>query len=258
MFISRPEWVGRPAGYGPRVKRRTAAETRQLLLDVGIAMVYEQGVTAGVGHIRLRDVLDRAKLTTGAAYRLWPDQSAFQRDLAVAAATWRADKPLGRTVAAIRELIADEAPLRAVIRRGSATHIDDLVHGDGNEAWPSSSFLTALALRAAAAHSDPLRAASAARHQESVSSFVALYEAMLSLYGRRMRPPLTVEHLAVAMAALGEGFALQAIEGEEHPMLSMPVDGADEDEEWTLFGVAVEAIVESFTETDPEAARPGG
>jgi AcrR family transcriptional regulator len=237
------------------VERRTAAETRKLLLDIGIAMLYEQGVTAGVAHIRLRDVLDRADLTTGAAYRLWSDQSAFQRDLAVAAATWREDNPLRRTVAAIRELIADEAPLRAVIRRGAATHIEDLVGGDDDEAWPSNSFLTALALRAAAANSDELRAASATRHKESVSSFVALYEAMLHLYGRRMRPPLTLEHLAVAMAALGEGFALHAIEGEEHPMVSMPVDGADEDEEWTLFGVTVEAIVDSFTEPQPEPTR---
>src|SRR5687767_15950116 len=98
------------------MERRTSAETRKLLLDTGIAMLHEQGVTAGVAHIRLRDVLDRAGLTTGAAYRLWSDQSAFHRDLAVAAAGWRDDGPLDRTVAAIRQLIEDEAPLRAVIR----------------------------------------------------------------------------------------------------------------------------------------------
>jgi AcrR family transcriptional regulator len=235
------------------MERRTSAETRKLLLDTGIAMLHEQGVTAGVAHIRLRDVLKRAGLTTGAAYRLWSDQSEFHRDLAVAATRWRDDSPLARTVVAIRQLVEDKAPLRAVIRRAAATHIEGLVGVDEevDEECPTSSFLTTLALRAAAANTEELRAASSDRHHDSLSSFVELYEALLRAYGRRMRPPFTLQHIAVALAALGEGFALQAIEGEEHPVVVLPgVDGEDE-EEWTLFGVAVDALVNAVTEPLP-------
>ena len=236
------------------MERRTSAETRKLLLDTGIAMLHEQGVTAGVAHIRLRDVLKRAGLTTGAAYRLWSDQSAFHHDLAVAATRWRDDSPLGRTVVAIRQLVEEKAPMRAVIRRAAATHIEGLVGVDdaGDEQWPSSSFLTTLALRAAAANTDELRAASSDRHHESLSSFVELYAALLRAYGRRMRPPFTLQHLAVALAALGEGFALQAIEGEDHPVVVLPCDhDCEDEEEWTLFGVAVDALVAAVTEPLP-------
>lgn len=44
-------------------------------------MLLERGVSAGVGHIRLQEVVRRAQLTTGAAYRLWADQDDFHRDL---------------------------------------------------------------------------------------------------------------------------------------------------------------------------------
>jgi AcrR family transcriptional regulator len=234
------------------MERRTSAETRKLLLDTGIAMLHEQGVTAGVAHIRLRDVLKRAGLTTGAAYRLWSDQSEFHHDLAVAATRWRDDSPLSRTVVAIRQLVENKAPLRAVIRRAAATHIEGLVGvEEDDEEWPSNSFLTTLALRAAAGNTEELRAASSDRHHDSLSSFVDLYAALLRAYGRRMRPPFTLQHIAVALAALGEGFALQAIEGEEHPVVVLPDDDGDGEEEWTLFAVAVDALVDALTEPVP-------
>ena len=50
--------------------RRTGDETRALLLRVGMQLLLERGVSAGVQHIRLQDVLRHAGLTTGAAYRL--------------------------------------------------------------------------------------------------------------------------------------------------------------------------------------------
>jgi AcrR family transcriptional regulator len=240
------------------VERRTAAETRELLLETGIAMLHEQGVTAGVAHIRLQDVLKRTGLTTGAAYRLWSDQSAFHRDLAVAATRWRDDSPLGRTVTAIRELVEEKAPLRAVIRRAGATHIEGLA-GDEHGAGPSNSFLTTLALRAAASHDDELRAASRDRHHESLGSFVELYTALLRVYGRQMRPPFTLQQLAATFAALGEGFAVQAIEGEEHPVICLPVEGGDGDgdgeEPWTMFAVAVQALVDALTMPVPETTE---
>jgi hypothetical protein len=55
-------------------------------------MLLERGVSAGVQHIRLQDVR-HAGLTTGAAYRLWADQSDYQRDLAVAMVRLRLSEP---------------------------------------------------------------------------------------------------------------------------------------------------------------------
>ncbi len=47
--------------------RRTAQQTRDLILDTALRMLHEQGPTAGVSHVRLSEVLARAGLTTGAA-----------------------------------------------------------------------------------------------------------------------------------------------------------------------------------------------
>jgi AcrR family transcriptional regulator len=104
--------------------RRTGDETRRLLIETGIALLHERGATAGVSHIRLQDVLKRAGLTTGAAYRLWPDQEHFHRELAVAATRWRDDVPITRTIAAIQDLVETRAPLFEVIRAATAAHVD--------------------------------------------------------------------------------------------------------------------------------------
>lgn len=55
------------------MSRRSAGDTRKLLIDVGIEILHERGANAGVGHIKLSEVVSRAGLTTGAAYRLWDD-----------------------------------------------------------------------------------------------------------------------------------------------------------------------------------------
>lgn len=217
-------------------------------------MLHERGVIAGVSHIRLQDVLKRAGLTTGAAYRLWTDQEEFHRELAVAATRWRDDVPINQTISAIRPVVDAHASLADVIRVATAAQIDGMADRVESSGRRSTTFLTTLALRATAGHSQELRAASNARHRESVDSFLELYAGLMQAYGRRMREPFTVRHFATAMAALGEGFALQAIEGEPHPtvVLADPDTGATN--EWTLFGAAVEGLVAAFTEPDPRAA----
>ena len=236
--------------------RRSATETRRLLVDTGVAMLHERGVTAGVTHIRLQDVLRRAGLTTGAAYRLWSDQEAFHRELAVAATRWRDDAPLSATVRAIKPLIEGKAGLGEVIRIAAATHIDGFDPGRGaTTALPARhTFLTTLALRATAGHDPDLQAASRERHADSVASFGELYAALMSVYCRRMRHPFVLDDFTAALAALGEGFALQAIEGEPHRMVEV-VDGDGRRHRWTLFGQAIQALVDAFTE--PIDACPG-
>ena len=85
--------------------RRTGEQTKDLLIRTGLAMLLDRGITAGVSHIRLQEVVKRAGLTTGAAYRLWADQDAFHHDLAVAAARWRSDVPVAQTWGRIGDLV---------------------------------------------------------------------------------------------------------------------------------------------------------
>jgi AcrR family transcriptional regulator len=244
--------------------RRSGEDTRRLLIATGIAMLHERGATVGVSHIRLQEVVKRAGLTTGAAYRLWDTQEDFHCELAVAAVRRRAEDPVSRTSSAIVDLVEARAPMSEVIRVAAAAHIDGYGDDDGR-ASQSDWFLTTLALRAGARHGDELQQASRARHAGSIDSFVEFYTTLMKAYDMRMRPPFTVEHFAVAVAALGEGFALHAIEGEAHPVVCP--DGAngraEASEEWTLFGVAVSCLVEAMMAPcvpggAPEAWRPVG
>jgi AcrR family transcriptional regulator len=240
-----------------RVGRRTGEETRALLLRVGLEMLFERGASAGVQHIRLQEVLRRAGLTTGAAYRLWADQTDYQRDLAVAMVRLRFTDPVENASSAIDRLIADGADLDDVIRAAAETHaIDSERRQGGRGGRDTEAFLIALALRATGGTSPELRSASRERHDESIEGFVRFYGRLMDAYGMRMRTPYTIRDFTEAMAALGEGFAIHSLEGIAHPRLEIGDEHEGPTGRWSLFGIAVRGLVHEFMTPDP-GRHPG-
>jgi AcrR family transcriptional regulator len=223
--------------------RRTLDDTRQLLVDVGLRLLHERGVSVSVTHIRLTEVVAAAGMTTGAAYRCWENQGAYHRDLAVAAAQWRDRASVQDTVDDIADLVAGGAPIGEVLRVAAEANL---------YTYPEDTpFLTTIALRTCAP-ADPAVAAAGRRHLSSaVDSFASLYDSLLRVYGRRVAEPYTLRDLTVALAALSEGFVLQAITGEPQPRIIRGDVEAGVDKDWSLFGCAAEAIVMRFTEPDP-------
>lgn len=225
---------------------RKSLETRQLLLDTALKMLHKSGPSASVGHILLKEVVREAGLTLGAAYPHWSTQEAFRHDLAIAALRWRDRATVERTYEQIRHVFEAKGPLSEVLRLGS----------EGNlQSFPEDiAFLTSMALRASAIGHEDLVAASHTRHLESMAAFIELYTVVLATYGRRMRVPFTVDHLAALFAALMEGFALQTVAGEEHPRIALsasdPEIGGNPNvgRDWTLLAIAVATLVERMTE----------
>jgi AcrR family transcriptional regulator len=228
--------------------RRTTDETRQLLLDVGTRMVYERGVDVGVTHIKLADVVAAAGLTTGAAYRCWENQEAFHQDLAVAAVLWRDGPPNAVTVDHIAELIDERAPLAEVIRAAIEPNL--FRYPENTE------FLTTIGLRACGPTDEALAEAGRQRLETAIESYIDLYRGLAELYGRRVRPPFTMRHVALMLAALSEGFALQAMTGMPHPDVERTDLPPGVGSAWPLLACAVEAVVEQFTEPC-EPSEPG-
>lgn len=228
--------------------RRTGEETRALLIRVGMQMVLERGVSAGIQHIRLQDVLRRAELTTGAAYRLWADQTDYQRDLAVAMVRLRLSSPADYVRDAVTGLIEAGAPGDDIIRAAANAHVRAATSDvdDPDEARDAHSFLIALALRTAADTWPELKAASRERHDESIAAFDEFYGFLMSSYGLRMKSPLTITDFSEAMAALGEGFAVRALEGIPHPRIEAGPDDDVPAGPWTLFALGVRALVNEF------------
>jgi AcrR family transcriptional regulator len=235
--------------------RRTAEDTRRLILEAAIQMLLERGATAGVQHIRLQEVLRSVGLTTGAAYRIWGDQDEFHRDLAVAMVGLRFAPPVASAAGAIEEVLSSRGSLDDVARVAA---LDFVTYASKFHLEPESrdshAFITALALRTAAGAWPELRVASAERHRESIAAFATFYAALLQRFGRRMREPLTIVDFTEAMAALGEGFAIRAAEGLDHPTYDIPEGAELPSGEWTLFGIGIRGLVAAFTIPVQEAA----
>ena len=63
----------------------------------------------------------------------------------------------------------------------------------------------------------------------------------------------------VSMAAMGEGFAVRAMEGLEHPVYHAAEDDDVPTGEWTLFALGVRALVSEFmTPVATETPRTAG
>lgn len=227
--------------------RRTAEDTRRLIIDAGLTLLLERGASAGVQHIRLQEVLRTVGLTTGAAYRIWADQTDFHRDLAIEMVRLRFAPPSHSVESAVAPVIDGDGSMDEAIRAATADHVAyaSRFHLEP-ESRDSHAFITALSLRTAAGAWPELREASAERHAESIQGFTDFYAAMIERYGYRMRTPFTVRDFAEAMAALGEGFAVRAAEGLDHPMFVV-ADGQEVPSgEWTLMGLAARGLVDAF------------
>jgi AcrR family transcriptional regulator len=220
--------------------RRTTEETKQLLLDVGVRMLYERGIDIGVSHIKLSDVVAAADLTTGAAYRCWENQEAFHQDLAVAAVLWRDGPPNGITASHVADLVDERAPLAELIRAAAEPNLFR---------YPDNiTFLTTIGLRACGPTDQALAEAGRERLETALDSYTELYDALAALHNRRVRPPFTMADIARMLAALSEGFALQAMVDMPHPHVERTDVAPGVGSDWPLLACAIEAIVEQFTE----------
>jgi AcrR family transcriptional regulator len=217
-------------------------DTRHRLLEAGVSLLYETGVVAGVSHVKLAAAATRAGYTTGAAYRCWPSQEDFHRDLARAAILRKERASIADIVSDIRPLIDSGAPFLEVLRVGAEANVC--------RSPDRADFLIALALRASALSDPELVDASVERVGAGLAEHTELFAALAKVFGRRVRPPFTMSHFTAVVAALAEGFAIQDATSTRHPRLERDDLGDGVGRDWTLFGVVLQILVEAFTESD--------
>ncbi|MFV0306474.1 MAG: hypothetical protein ACK5OX_01870 [Desertimonas sp.] len=219
-------------------------------MAAGIELFLEAGPDVGVTRVKLAAAAQRAGYTTGAVYKCWARQEDFHRDLARAALAWRDRSSVADLVHAIRHAVDAGAPEREVLRLGSQLSADLYASN-------AMRFYTFFALRAAAVHDSDLLAASDARVEEGLAAHVELYEALLTMWRRRLRPPMTIHHIARLIAALDEGLAIQDAGRCRLPRIHRPNLGEGVGTEWTLLGLGLEALLYTFTEPIPEGDDDG-
>ncbi|HXC84078.1 MAG TPA: TetR/AcrR family transcriptional regulator, partial [Trebonia sp.] len=64
-----------------RPDRMPAEEVRQRMLDAGRELAIDAGAALTIEHLRLEEVIQRARVPRSSAYRMWPYKDEYIDDL---------------------------------------------------------------------------------------------------------------------------------------------------------------------------------
>jgi hypothetical protein len=99
----------------------------------------------------------------------------------------------------------------------------------------------------------PIEVALRARCEQVTETYEEVYDALTAYFGLRPRFPLTVHQFTVAIDAFAQGCALRdSVDSQSARRILRPTGPGGEDQEWTLFGIGLDAMVTEFFEPDPE------
>ena len=271
-----------------RPERVPAEEVRRRMLEAGRDLAIESGAALTIEHLRVEEVIQRARVPRSSAYRMWPYREEYIDDLLCYLAgvgNWFNDRPvfdpetftvLKQVVEDNRELISQPGGRRAVL-----CEVVRLTVAQNYSALTDSSLWRlhmALSATLGSTRSGEARQKIAAALEEaqrvSRESLVAVFGFLAGELGLRMRDPAaTVEHMQLAGGLLVQSVALRNVQvraaagaddcGEAakvDALLNAPLPGPGlngEPAEWTLAAFAYMGVVDAFIELDPDFTPPG-
>ena len=267
-----------------RPERVPAEEIRQRMLDAGRELAVEAGAALTVEHLRLEEVIQRARVPRSSVYRLWPYKDDYIDDLMVYLAgpgSWfRSSVAFDpETTDIVRKVVTDNQHLLATLegRRAVLVEATRLGAGRNYEAFSESQtwrLHMALASTLGSTRTGDARQKIAAALEECQSksreSLVALYEHLKGALGLRERDPArTIEHMVLAGGIMIQSCALRNIQtqaatgdpdaAEVGELLNRPVPGPGLDgtpAPWTLAAFCYLALLDAFLELDPKFTPP--
>ncbi len=249
--------------------RRTRDELRDLLVSAGVELLVEEGLGTGAGHLTFKRVFEWLELTTGVRVtnasvigRIWTNQLEYQTEVLVAIASSDGSEVLQAAFRALQPSLAGLdrgtvegrlAALRELARVGGAAHIELL---SGSKRWQRWVGVWALVMAGTGPDTEaggPVADALREGYEAVTHRFELAYDRMLSSFGFRLRPPLTLRQLTVATGALAEGCVLRyGVDEASTRSIVRPTGLNGEDQQWTLFSVGIEALLTAFVELDPD------
>jgi len=210
-----------------RPERVPAEEVRQRMLDAGRELAEEVGAALTIEHLRLEEVIQRARVPRSSVYRMWAYREDYIDDLLVYLAgsgSWFRERPVldPRTFDAVGQILGDNAALLATpagrrallceIVRVVATHnyatLTDSVQWRLRMALIAtlgSTRGTTARQRIAAALGDSQRAAR--------ESMVAILGQLSAVLGLRLRDPAyTLDHVQLAGGLFIQSLAMRNVQ----------------------------------------------
>jgi len=244
-------------------------EMKNLLIEVGLDLLIEEGLARGTERLTFKRVFDRAADERGVRVsnasvigRIWVDMADYQADVLAAALRHDDQEGLEDTILAATRVVAaaDLATLAGrraaaveVIRVAAEAHIDALIRSRKADI---NLGLRGLAASRLPAEEGTATSASIRRsYEEFVSRWEFVFTQTFAVLGIRMRPGLTVRQLSMLAVSLTEGFTVwDRVEPTMTRDILRPTGAAGEKEEWTLFSIGLEALVWQFAELEDRTA----
>ena len=277
-----------------RPERVPAEEVRQRMLDTGREMANEAGAALTIEHLRLEEVIQRARVPRSSVYRMWAYREEYIDDLLVYLAgtgSWFSDRPVldPKTLADILRILEENGELLATLegRRALLCEITRITvtrnYAGLTESTPWRLHMALVATLGSTRTGEARKRIAAAlenSQRQSREMMVTVLVQLVAVVGLRPRhPAYTLDHMALAGGLLVQSAALRnvqiqaAIGAPEGPglasasdtarvddLLNVPIPGPGlhgQSAEWTLAAFSYLGVLDAFMELDPDFTAPG-
>ena len=267
-----------------RAERVPAEEVRQRMLDAGRELAIEAGAALTIEHLRLEEVIQRARVPRSSVYRLWSYRDEYIDDLLcylAGAGSLFGSRPVfdPETFSVASQVLADNrhllstpdgrrALMREVVRVTAKRNYQALT-----ESAPWRLHMALVATLGSTRSGEARRQIAAALEEAQLrarESLVALFAYLMAEIGLRLRDPAwTADHLQITGGLLVQALALRNLQvqaadgafeaGAVDALLNAPVPGPGlngQTAEWTLVSHAYAGLVDGFVELDPDFTPP--
>jgi AcrR family transcriptional regulator len=269
-----------------RPERVPAEEVRQRMLDAGRELAIEAGAALTIEHLRLEEVIQRARVPRSSVYRLWAYRDQYIDDLLsylAGAGSAFSDRPVfdPETFGITKKLLDDNRHLLATPdgRRALTLEVVRITTIGNYQALTESApwrLHMALVATLGSTRTGEARKHIAAALEDaqglSRDTIVAVFGYLATEIGLRLRDPAwSAAHMQLAGGLLVQALALrnlqvQAADGAAEAaaadaLLNSPLPGPGlngEPAPWTLISLAYLGIFDAFVELDPDFTPPAG
>jgi len=276
-----------------RPERVAAEEVKQRMLDAGRELALEAGAALTIEHLRLEEVIQRARVPRSSVYRMWPYREEYIDDLLCYLAgtgSWFSERPVldPATSADVKEIIDQNAWRLGTLvgRRSVFCEITRVTVTRNYTALTESTYWRlhmALVATLGSTRSGEARQRIAAALEgsqlRSRESMVAVLGQLAAVVGLRPRDPAySLDHMALAGGLLVQALALRNVQVQaaagapEEPGTASASDTAEVDAllntaipgpgldgkptQWTLAAFAYLGVLDAFLELDPDFTPP--
>jgi hypothetical protein len=254
-----------------RRSRRTKEDLRVLLLDAAQTILREEGLGVGTDAVTFKRVFDRVEQDTGLRLtnasvirRVWENQAEYQTDvlldiLSADDNTEEFNSTFGEVIPlmATFDLSTPETrweALREVCRVGGKANISAL---RASNTWSLWIGIWALATAGEVdEHKRRIQTALLEGYESIAQLYLQTYAALAEFLGVRLQEGLTMRQLTVSVGALAEGCALRNRVDSDMDGIMLPTGPGGEVQEWTLFGLGLDALAMRYLEIDPDWQSP--